>query len=368
MSVIPSDESVFERATIMRFKLLALLGLAALAANLHAAEPIGFRVCAWNMEGNGSATADLLKAQLGEKQGVDLWGLSEVRADRFDDYLDGAALGENSTFKVIEGASGGDKTRLAIIYDTSVFELVGEPVELTLVQLGSDNLRAPLVARFRGRQTQQEFFFMVNHLKCCGEGKNKRRQQCKLISDWAEDQDVPVLMCGDLNIPLDVDDLVEGEPITDSAFVELTQQGPFVWLEPEVLAKTQAHPDFNSILDYILVANAPVADWTFQARILHREEDRPIQEGEDSGFADNNSSTDHRPVDAILTLNATATQPAPLVADLNEATRVAAAAAAAAPSGQPTPATGVSTVEILRRIDALEAELKQLRGMLQNEE
>ena len=74
---------------------------------LQAAEPISLRVACWNMEGNGEAEESLLRTQLAEKDGVDIWGLSEVRPERFDAFTAGAAEGESAEFKVVKGTTGG---------------------------------------------------------------------------------------------------------------------------------------------------------------------------------------------------------------------------------------------------------------------
>ena len=299
-----------------------------------ATEPVSFRVAAWNMEGNGQASATFLKQQLAAKDGVDLWGLCEVRADRFETYLEGAAEGEGTEFQIIRGSTGGPKLRLAIIYDTSVLEPVGAPMELRAVALGS-SLRAPLVQQFRGKRTGQKFFFMVNHLKCCGNGISKRKQQCKLINEWVAQQQLPVIMCGDLNIPYPIYE-GSGSSRRGPAFDVLVEEGPFTWLEPEYLAKTQANDNFDTILDYIMVANIqPVIEqWSFDAHILKRDGDEPVGPGDPSGFRDDANSTDHRPVDVILTLGTQAIDSHP---------------------------TETDRAALLRRIEALEETIRDLR-------
>jgi len=73
----------------------------------------------------------------------------------------GAESGGGSEFQVIFGTTGG-ADHLAITYDTSVVEPLGHE-ERREVQLGNPNLRAPLLAHFRGKRTGQEFKFIVNH-------------------------------------------------------------------------------------------------------------------------------------------------------------------------------------------------------------
>ncbi len=109
----------------MSKSILALIVLLASSRFVCADEPVTLRVVAWNMEGNGRADAGKLRDQLSAKDGVDLWGLSEVRSNRFDTFLEGAEGTEGTDFEIIKGSTGGSKLRLAIIYDTSVLEQVG---------------------------------------------------------------------------------------------------------------------------------------------------------------------------------------------------------------------------------------------------
>ena len=283
------------RAITVFFCFFAVLGIS------RAEDPVTLRVCTWNLEGNGKASTNLLKQQIADKDGIDLWGLCEVKKGLFDTLRKSAEVGEGSAFKVIKGSTGGPKLRMAIIYDTSVLEPVGGKIELTAIQISS-GLRAPLVQKFKGKRTGQEFFFMVNHLKCCSNGLNKRKQQCKLINKWVEEKagSIPVIMCGDLN---DGTNVFTGE-IGDGIDV-LINDGPFTWLEPDHLKKTQASDHFNTVLDYIMVANVDdiFEKWSFDSRILKRAADSPVGENGPNDFDHDDFSTDHRPVDVILTLN-----------------------------------------------------------------
>ncbi|MBX7165754.1 MAG: hypothetical protein K1X74_05345 [Pirellulales bacterium] len=352
-SSVSADETRKRIARLMSVVCVACVALASGGSSSFAEEPVSIRIAAWNMEGNGEASTNLLKSQLADKEGIDLWGLCEVQKTRFNAFLSGAAEGETGDFRIIKGTTGGPNVRLAIIYNSDVLELVGEPKELHFVAVTS-SLRAPLVAQFKGKQSGQMFWFMVNHLKCCGDGLATRKQQCKLISDWAEAQaPIPVLMCGDLNIPFDISTSSAGDD-----FAALVESGPFTWLQPEHLTKTQANPNFNSILDYFMVANATplVERWNYRARILEREGDDPVEAGEPNNFDDDDSTTDHRPIDVTFTMNVV-TPLAP------EGLAVETAPASSAVDG----ARAEPLVdEILERIQALEAELQQLRARLED--
>ena len=74
----------------LAFALLALMLVSPVAVG---EEAVSIRIAGWNMEGNGDTSINLLETQLAAKKGVDIWGLSEVLPDRFDDYCTAAAQG-----------------------------------------------------------------------------------------------------------------------------------------------------------------------------------------------------------------------------------------------------------------------------------
>jgi endonuclease/exonuclease/phosphatase family metal-dependent hydrolase len=317
----------------LRSSVLVLVLAVALVIPATGQDGVSIRVAGWNLE-SGESNPALLRRQLGTKQGIDIWGLSEVQPDSIEEFERGAEEGENADFDVILGTTAFED-RLAIIYDTTRFEQVGNEEELTFIQL-RPGLRAPLVARFRGRQTGQEFFFMVNHLKRGGAQNVDRIQQARLLNQWARQQTLPVIAVGDYNFDYDVERGDAGVPFRDRGFDEMTQDGVFVWVRPQRLFKTNADEDFNTVLDFIFVANPPFG-WSGQARILERDGDTVASTNE---FTDSNDESDHRPVDAIF--------------ELGE--RV-----------EPGNETGrLTTLEdVMRRIEAMEAELRQLREALQ---
>lgn len=290
-------------------------------------DAVTLRVISWNLE-SGDSSAALLRQQIGEKDGVHLWGLSEVDADDVGQFEQGAETGEGADFKTILGTTGGND-RLAIVYDSARFELIGPPQELSAIQLSS-GLRAPLVARFRGNATGQEFLFMVNHLKRGGAQNPQRIEQAKRLNQWARQQTAPVIAVGDYNFDYDVDLGDAGVPHRDQGFDELTRDGTFIWVRPLTLLKTQASDDFNGVLDFVFVANAPFG-WNGAATILDREGHRAAVQND---FDDTNQQTDHRPVEAVFTLAA---------------------------GGDP----GLTEIEQIRRqIERLEAELRTLKERL----
>lgn len=314
----------------LRQSLVFLAVASALVVPAVGQERPTLRVAGWNLE-SGESDPDLLRQQMGEKRGIQVWGLSEVQANAIGQFERGAEEGEGSDYAVILGTTG-NQDRLAIVFDTNRLEQVGQAEELRFIQL-RQGLRAPLVAHFRGRQTGQEFLFMVNHLKR-GEAQNPDRiEQARLLNRWARDQTLPVIACGDYNFDFDVARGDAGVPFRDRGFDAMTQDGIFTWVRPERLVKTNADDDFNTVLDFIFVANPPFG-WTGESRILEREGDEVAREND---FDDSSADSDHRPVDAVFVMDEQGGRPGP-----GEEPRM-------------------SREEILRRIDGLEAELRRLR-------
>lgn len=252
-------------------------------------EQVSFRVIGWNME-SGESSSAFLRGQVRDKNGVDVWGFSEVaNAAALSDFERGAEEDEGSDFRSILGTTGGGD-RLAIVYDSARLELKDQQ-ELTAIALG--RFRAPLVAHFKGRQTGFEFLFMVNHL-ARGDA-SARLEQAELLNDWAQEQDLPVIAVGDYNFDYHVTFGDGGD--RDEGFDAFVEDGAFIWVRPERLRTTQANPRYNTVLDFVFVANPP-SGWTGASTILSRDGDQEV--ADNAPFPDSNSQTDHRPVDAVF--------------------------------------------------------------------
>ena len=337
--------------------LLALFTALALNANLLAAKAVELRVVSWNME-SGDSDAEFLAEQMAEKQDVVIWGLSEVEPSAFETFGQGAE-GDGGNFEVIEGSTGGND-RLVIIYDADRLELLGED-ELTDVQLGSPNLRAPLVARFRGRTTEIEFLFMVNHLlRGDGDEEDEERRiiQAQMLNDWADEQELPAIVVSDFNADFDPEfgDAGDRAPLFD----ELIEDGHLQWGRPVSLVRTQI--SFNSVLDFVFVANAQeLPGWTGISQILEMEGDEVATS---ATFSDDGDETDHRPVDAIFTMVDVQPESGRIVADQplrGSRGRVAPSAGLEAlRRDRPRRDEDVTLQEIMRRLDRIEQELARL--------
>ena len=271
--------------------LTAILVSVAAPNAVHASDTIKIRVAGWNME-SGDSSSSFLKSQIGKKIGIDIWGFSEVAGNSaLNDFEIGAGIGESGSFESILGRSGGSD-RLAIIYNSDRLELV----ESSEIEGNDPNLfrrhRKPLTATFRGKTTGQKFKFMVNHL-ARGDAR-ARKAQAEFLNDWASNQNDPIIAVGDFNFDYHVDLGDSGK--RDAAFDEMVEGNTWIWLKPNQLTKTQASDRYNSVLDFVFVAN-PLDGWSAKSVILRRDGDEPAPYGD---FDDSNKMTDHRPVDATF--------------------------------------------------------------------
>lgn len=306
----------------IRHHLTLLLSTLALLAGAPAhAQDERLTVVSWNVE-SGDANATVLARRIRDYQGVDLWGLSEVESNAWLSLFETAAEdGENADFRRVLGTTGGGD-RLAILYNADRFELV-RSFELADINIGG-RVRAPLIAQLRLRTTGDELLFMVNHLyRGSSEG---RHQQARMLNAWAAQQTPPVVAVGDYNFDWSV---TAGETDHDLGFDRLTEGGVFVWVRPATLVRTQCSEGSSgsggSVLDFVFVANA-ARTWQATSTIDTAPGDCP-----DPG----NQQSDHRPVRAEFSLRAVPPSPAP------------------------------TREELLRRIEALEQQLRELRALIE---
>ena len=236
-------------------------------------------ILSWNLESDGS-DIDTLVNQLKIEGSFDLYGFSEVKSIDWA-YKIKEAIEEISThrYRFILGTTG-RSDRLMILYDTSRFGELDQ-FEIDSINVGG-NVRAPLVAKLKETDSGLEFYFMVNHLY--RSRAEARLQQAEMLNDWINLQDLPVIAVGDYNFDYDLDS-GEGNPGFD-AFVE---EGMIVWIEPELMIKSQCSPDYNSILDFVFI-NDDALTWEASSEIIVREND----------CGNEDYYSDHRPVVAVL--------------------------------------------------------------------
>ena len=228
---------------------------------------------------------------------ADVWALQEVESlETLTEYTVAAAsIAGRASFPRVISESGEitaqhrKSDHLGLVYNSSRLRQV-ETVELHGLRstpgpgrLGDADwsLRGALFLRLQDRRTGTEFYVGTVHLKCCGEGRETRAHQARILADWVEQQDVPVIIAGDVNIPVE-----PGETETDSEAFQ-TLLSTMTWMAPTNPVPTQCSPRFRSMLDHVFVHLGPNLE-PIDATIAETEE--VFCEAEVEG------GPDHRPV------------------------------------------------------------------------
>ncbi len=256
------------------------LGLGGCSANNQQWRTIGF-----NVESGDANPETIANTYIAPLQNIDIWGFSEVQNGRWAQILETAAeKARDAEFDGILGTTGGDY-RLMIAYNRDRFQKIRH-FELQDINLGGQ-VRAPLVAHFRFQPTGEEFLFMVNHLY--RSDREQRHQQARMLNQWAQKQDLPIIAVGDYNFDWDVR---SNGLRRDLGFDYLTENGVFSWVKPKKLLPTHCSKKFQSILDFVFVSQQ-VKSWSPSAKILYSQA---------SYCPDNEQKSDHRPVRATFAL------------------------------------------------------------------
>jgi len=244
-------------------------------------------ILSWNVESSKN-NPNIISEELEKFEGYDIIGLTEVNANNASKYVRAVAVGEgaknsaNPIFNFRIGTTGGSD-RMMIIWDAKRFDLIGETQEIH--ELSEGNHRAPFLGRFKLKNTDIEFIFMVNHLARVN--SELRQRQATGLSEWVTQQTLPVIAIGDYNFDYDIDD---GEG--NIAMNNMLSSGAFKWVRPPELFQTQESPRFFSVLDFIFIAHKP-SNWAVSSKILNVVFPFP---------ADPDNS-DHRPVQARILIS-----------------------------------------------------------------
>jgi len=132
--------------------------------------------------------------------------------------------------------------RVAYLYNKDRFS-VSEITEIKDLDV-SRGLRNGLGAMFKDNTTDQEFFAINVHLKCCSNGELMRQNQLRKLSDWLEDwreenPETPVMVLGDFNDRLHSSG--NFDLISESLELELlTDELPDMLCEPQGRQFTEA--------------------------------------------------------------------------------------------------------------------------------
>lgn len=286
-----------------------MLRLIALISLLSATQVVAqdFKVGTLNTESASDTQPFIVSRTIRAIGKVDIWAFQEVAGlSAVEEYTVAAgAVGRRSSYRAIVSESGTISQQhrrddqLAIAYNSSRFRQV-ENVELHGIRskpgavgdrLGEPdwNLRGALFIRLQDKDTGVEFYVGNVHLKCCGEGKETRAHQAKIIKSWIERSDVQVILTGDFNIPVEPSS-ADGNQDSD-AFKTL--ESVMKWERPQNPIKTQCSDSFNSMLDLFFLKEGPNID-TIDVTI--HETDSAFCDAEKVG------GPDHRPIVANFSI------------------------------------------------------------------
>ncbi|MEO1496198.1 MAG: endonuclease/exonuclease/phosphatase family protein [Planctomycetota bacterium] len=302
-----------------RIATTAALLLAAIHAN---ADEV--RVLTWNVEssqGNRqTAEPATIMGQLVELQRdhgpFDLIGLTEVPGASAIMYATALQTPERTYAPVVSSTGGSD--RMLITYDTERFQLVVKEDGLTSHNgqtFPGGNNRRPMFVTLDDRRTGKRLTFMVNHLN---RGNDQtRRRQAVMLRQWVKDHPHPVIAVGDYNFDFDTLRLCGNQSMTLFMRDDPSDRGRFAWrwvipgVETNVTdyrrknEKVEVIGEFcdtnwsgdqrgrdrypTSILDFVFLGGEAMS-WGATSEIIVRDDD----------FPDDERTSDHRPVMAVV--------------------------------------------------------------------
>jgi hypothetical protein len=141
------------------------------------------------------------------------------------------------------------------------------------------------------------------------------------LNEWVQTQAFPVIAVGAYNFDWSV---TNGDRNHDAGFDGMVAGGHWAWMRPKTLVKSQCNPKNNSILDFVFVSMA-ARPFALTSEILHEAND----------CANAAVNPDYRPLKAVFDF-------------------------IGAPAEQ-----GPTRAELLRRIEALEREISELKALMQ---
>lgn len=271
-----------------------------LAGYAQAAE---IRIATFNTESDDDTQPIKVAETIGKLPNVDIWALQEVEDEEALQTYRLAAKGisgEPWRSVISESGINNDRQsdRLGLLYRTDIFRQL-ETIEYHAVRSRHENnnkygrpdwgMRAALFLRLMHIPSKREFYVGTVHLKCCGEGEDQRLHQAALLAQWIKRRDVPVILLGDTNIPIEPG--LKAPQVTAAAFKKLTTDAGMVWVEPNNPVKTQCDNEFNSMLDQVYhTTNLQPASVTAEIQFTSQS----------YCDADRRGYSDHRPVVATF--------------------------------------------------------------------
>lgn len=286
------------------------------------------KILSWNVEsdrpgsdnGNEPATIAAELTALQTSRGpYDLIALSEVRATSSGTYK--SAVDASGVEYLAFTSASGNSDRMMLLIRKDRFDLVGSGATELVNDGRSGGItfpggasRRPFLIRLKDTKNgDQELIFMVNHLTR-GNQLN-RRTQAEGLREWARLQTVPIIAAGDYNFDFDFANLTGNRSMSIFMRLDADDKGKFVWrwiipdAEFEIEGDTDAtrrvgllarFVDTNwsgnssdsfrdSMLDFIFVAKG-ARNWKASSTVIVRQGD----------FPDDVSTSDHRPLEAVL--------------------------------------------------------------------
>lgn len=255
-----------------------------------------YSILHWNVESGGNDPATVAD-QLVELGQYDVIGLSEVEVP--EAYEQSLSKKWPDRYQWIRGLTGANEDReddhLWIAFNADKFDLVNseEMKEVGGFVFDDGHHRVPLYVRLKDKNNGQEVVFIMNHL--ARGNKNFRQAQARTLREWARTKSNPIVAIGDYNL-----DFVFKTQKGNKAFDEFMKDDVWTWVRPEPLIDTNwsdrdgdgVDNYIDSILDFSFVAGA-AKTWHASSRVIVREND----------FPDDDRTSDHRPVELILTNN-----------------------------------------------------------------
>jgi endonuclease/exonuclease/phosphatase family metal-dependent hydrolase len=271
-----------------------------------------FTIATLNTE-SGSDTQSFRVAELIRELGrVEIWAFQEVASEEavIEFTVAASASGARQRYRYHLSTSGKnhdmhrENDHIAIVYNSTQFREV-ESTELHAIRsidgagrLGKPewHLRGALLVRFQHIKTGIEFYVGNVHLKCCAASDDPRRHgpdirahQARLLKDWIERSDVPVILTGDLNIPI--------KPTSangnGSSLAFRTLSEIMTWHRPSNPVKTFCGHLFDSMLDHVF----SLTDSTLRVNAVEIGQPHEAYcERDEQGYPD------HRPVFAEVEL------------------------------------------------------------------
>lgn len=244
-------------------------------------------ILAWNIEAGGSEIATI-QTQLQELEPFDILALSEVPQASVKDF--GGRWGADA---LIAGEKGGP-ARLLVAWDPKKFHKLNA-IELTHHGDGefAPGLQAaPLVVHLKHKASDRDLIVVMNHF--ARGSAELRKSQSLLLSQWARQQNQPIIAVGGYNFDYDFPTRRGNE-----AFDAFLRTGVWKWIEPKKLVdgnwadrNRDGKDDYpDSMLDFVFAAGAAKA-WKITSEVVVRRGD----------FPDTAQTSDHRPVRTVIEL------------------------------------------------------------------